>query len=192
MALKIADANGAQQTVPTWIDAAYSYAPSATFTPVATPTAMIVIQGAASTFTRVKRIALWGTATASGQVPIVVAKRSTAGTLGSAVLTAVTAAPHSSASAASAATVSTVGTANYTTLGTIVGYLGGGRIYVTASGTPIFTGSPVILEWGNRFDAPPMLLSATEFITIDGLGGPTLPTAFTMEYQIELEVSTVA
>lgn len=192
MALKISDANGAQQTVPTWIDAAYSYAPSATFTPVATPTAMIVIQGAASTFIRVKRIALWGTATASGQVPIVVTRRSTAGTLGSAVLTAVTGVKHSTSSATAAATVSTVGTANYTTMGTAVAYFGGGRIYVTASGTPIFTGSPVILDYGTRFDQVPLLQSASEWITIDGLGGPTLPTAFTMEYQIELEESTVA
>lgn len=192
MALIIKDANGVNRNVPTWIDAAYSYAPSATFTPVATPTAMIVIAGAAGVFIRVKRIALWGTATASGQVPICVTRRTTAGTLGSAVLTGVTACKHDTASAAAAATVSTVGTANYTTLGTAAGLLGGGRIYFTASGTPIFTGSPVILDWGPRFDQVPILQSATEFITIDGLGGPTLPTAFTLEYQIELEESTVA
>lgn len=97
--------------------ATYQYSTSA-FSMQATPTAFVVIQGSATKTLRIKRIRVAGVATAQGNMKIQLARWSTAGTLGSAALTALTAVKHDINDPAATAVVSTVGTANYGTEGT--------------------------------------------------------------------------
>ncbi len=137
-------------------------------TPVATPTAVFVITGSATTTMRVKRIVLSGIATGAGEMPFSVKKNSTAGTLGSAALTALTATPYDSGSAAAGGVVSSVGTANYTTLPTIVGIVATGELAfaVSTSGNV----APQVLEFGQGGRQALVLRGVLECITVDLLG----------------------
>jgi hypothetical protein len=106
-------------------------------TPVATPTDFLVIQGSSSQTIRVKYLKVGGLATTAGQLVAQLIRRSTAGTAGSATLTAISPMKHDINDAAATATVSYVQTANYTTLGTLAGQGGVKRMYLnTAAGGP--------------------------------------------------------
>jgi hypothetical protein len=94
------------------------------FVPVATPTDFFNLCGSATKTIRITRVEISGTTTAAAgaALDLQLIKRSTAGTLGSAVLTPLTAVPHDSNDTVVAdAVANTVGTANYTTLGSLVG-----------------------------------------------------------------------
>jgi hypothetical protein len=163
--------------------ATYRYALTG-FSPVATPTAMAVLQGSASKTVRIKRIKISGVATANGNMQFQLTRRSTAGTLGSAVLTALTAAKHDVNDAAATATVSTVGTANYTALGTSAGQLAADRIGLctTATGVP----TPLVYDFSTRQDKALILRGASDFITIDG-NGSAVPAGASIDIEIETE-----
>lgn len=166
----------------------YRYAGSA-FSMVATPTVAIVIQGSATKTVAVKRIALNGGATAAGSMPVVLTRRSAAGTLGSAVLTAVTGIKHQSSDASASATVSTVGTANYGTPGTSVGTMGAARLTMVALGSAATSGEgkPVVWEFGNpRGSKPVILASDSEWLTVD-FSGAAIPSGGVLDYEIETE-----
>jgi hypothetical protein len=162
----------------------YRYAGSA-FAPVATPTDIIVIQGSASKVLVVKLVKLTGAATAAGNMPALLIRRSTAGTLGSAVLTAVAAAKHDSGDAAAAATVSTVGTANYGTLGTTAGNVGSGRVQMTALATGVAV-VPLIWDFGSREDKGIVLRGVLEHLCVN-LAGAAVPSGGVIDYEIEIE-----
>ena len=168
----------------TYAVATYRYAGLA-LAPVATPTDIIIIQGSATKTLIVKRVKLVGAATAAGNMPAKIERRSTAGTIGSAVLTAVVAAKHDSVDAAATATVSTVGTANYTTVGTTAGIVGTGRLQMTALGTGV---AVVPLEWdfACRDDKGIYLRGALEFLCVN-LNGAAIPAGGVVDYEIEIE-----
>lgn len=164
--------------------ATYRYSGLA-FTPVATPTDFIVIAGSATKTCRIKFISLSGVATAQGLIPLQIVKRSSAGTLGSAVLTAVTAAKQDSNDAAPSCSVSTVGTANYTTLGTAAGVIGARRLNLPAASGGTFNGETEF-NFATRRDAPVFLRGAAELIGINGNSG-ALPAGTVIDYTIEIE-----
>lgn len=155
---------------------------------VATPTAVLVIQGGAKT-SRVRRIGLSGWGTTEGTMKALVIRRKTAGTLGSAVLTAVTAALSDTGTGSAPTTVvSTVGTANYTTLGTTAGQLGCGVLTFPKAAT-IGAGQGVIC-WphGNQGDAGQsfVLRGSADWITVE-LNGDAVPAGGVLLYEIEIE-----
>ena len=155
------------------------------FTPVATPTDVLVMQGSASRTVRLKRLVVQGAATASGNMPCQILRRSSAGTLGSAVLTALTAAKHDINDPAPTATVSTVGTANLTTLGQSAGVLGAGRIQLTAAGSGTVI-NPLDWEFSTRSDKALVLRGASDFLCVN-LNGAAVPAGGTIDIEIEWE-----
>lgn len=187
MALYVKDANGTTKTTGVDVsgDAGYSYAKTA-FSMVATPTAALVIQGSATKTVRVKRISVGGAATAAGSMPVVITKRTSAGTLGSAVLTAITACKHDSASGAATAVVSTVGTDNYGALGTTAQPLAAGRVNMVALGSAATSGEgqPFVMLWGNKGDLPPVLRGTSEYITVD-FSGAAIPSGGVVDFIVE-------
>lgn len=164
---------------------AYRYSGSA-FSMVATPTAVIVVQGSASKTVGIKKICLSGGATAYGSMPFTLVRRSTAGTLGSAALTAVTAGKLDTASADATAVVSTVGTANYTTLGTAVATLGAGRLSMVALGSAATSsgGAPLCWDFSNPLNQPLLLKGTSQYVTIEG-NGAAIPSGGVLDYEIE-------
>jgi hypothetical protein len=152
------------------------------FTPVATPTVWAVIQGSASKTIRIKKIRVTGLATAAGTMDVTLNKRSSAGTAGSAVLTALTGVPLDSTNAAASAVISTVGTANYGTPGTLTGMIGAGRLCLTADGTGVNV-TPVVWEFGFG-DQALVLRGTSQFVTIDG-NGDALPSGAKFDVEIE-------
>jgi hypothetical protein len=163
---------------------AYRYAVSA-FAPVATPTDVVVIQGSATKRVIVKLIKVAGASTALGTHPVTVIRRSTAGTIGSAVLTAITPAKMDSNQPAATGVVSTVGTANYTTVGTAAGLVETGRVQLTtldAGGA----GLPFILDFGPRFSKPLILRGILEFCCIN-FNGNALEAGGVFDITIETE-----
>ena len=156
------------------------------FTPQATPTAMLIIQGSATKTVRIKRLKISGAATAAGNMQLQLQRWSTAGTQGSAALTALTAGKHDVNDAAATAVVSTVGTANYTTQGT--GFtvpIGVDRIQLPAAGTGVgFT--PLTWDFARSQDKPLILRGAADFLVIGG-NGSAVPAGGTLDFEIETE-----
>lgn len=164
-----ADASGALSYQTSGDTAVPHYAASKSqLAPVATPTAVFVITGSATKTIRIKSITLNGGATSAGSQLFSIKKNSTAGTLGSAVLTALTAVPLDSASAAGTAAVSTVGTANYTTLPTLVGAIFSGSLQLGALTTGAF--APTTVEFGKGGVQALVLRGVAEVVTVDLLG----------------------
>jgi hypothetical protein len=163
----------------------YRYAGTA-FSMVATPTAVIVIQGSATKTVLIKSIKLSGAATAYGSMPFTLVRRSTAGTLGSAALTAVTAGKLDTDNAAASAVVSTVGTANYTTLGTAVATLAAGRLNMPALGSAATSsaGNPLVWHFSDGFTQPLTLRGTGQYLTIEG-NGAAIPAGGVLDYEIE-------
>ena len=163
---------------------AYRYA-ALGFAPVATPTDVILVQGSATKTIRIKRVKLGGVATAAGNMPAQLIKRTSAPTLGSAVLTAITAAKHDSGDPAPSAVVSTVGTANITTPGTAAGNFGAGRVQLSAAGSGVAANDQV-WEFVTRMDKAPVLRGASEYLAIN-FNGAALPGGAVFDYEIETE-----
>jgi hypothetical protein len=155
------------------------------FTPVASPTDVLVIQGSTVKTVRIKRLVVQGAATASGNMPCQILRRSSAGTQGSAVLTALVAGKHDVNDPAPTATVSTIGTANYTTLGTSAGVLGAGRIQLTAAGSGTVI-NPLDWEFSTRSDKARVLRGASDFLTVN-LAGAAVPAGGTIDIEVEWE-----
>lgn len=166
------------------IRATYRYAALA-FSMVATPTDVIVIQGSAAKTIRIKRVAVSGAATAAGTMPVQLVRRSTAGTLGSAALTAVVAAKHDTEFPAPTAVVSTVGTANYTTLGTIAGVIATGRLQMTALATGLGV-APIVWDFSTRQDHPIVLRGVLQHVCIN-FNAAAIPSGGVIDFEIEIE-----
>lgn len=164
----------------------YRYAVSA-FAAVATPTDVVVITGSATAGRRVivKRIKIEGAATAAGNMPVTIIRRSSVGTLGSAVLTAITPAKMDSNQTAATGVVSTVGTANYTTLGTAAGLVDTGRVQMTALGTGVAV-VPYQCNFADRLDKPVVLRGVAELLCIN-FGGAAIPSGGVLDITIETE-----
>lgn len=193
------DGDGASQTFPAHLDASGGYTPvhsldgsvatfsaaGSAFAQVATPTVWLVIQGSASKTVRIRRIELSGAATAAGSMPAVVARCSSAGTPGSAALTAVTAAEHDSSGASATAVVSTVGSANYTTPPTVVANVGAGRVNMVALGSAATSsaGNPLVFDFGVGGESALVLRGTSEFITISA-SGAAIPAGGVNDYRI--------
>lgn len=150
------------------------------FTMVATPTAVVVIQGSATKTCRITKINMTGAATAAGNMPYIITRRSTNGTPGSAVLTAVTAAKNDTGDIAPTMVVSTVGTANYTTLGTTAGVVAAGRLAMAA----LTTGSAGVSseEFGFREKAL-VLRGTSDYLTIE-FSGTAVPSGGVLDFEI--------
>lgn len=164
--------------------ATYQYG-SMAFAMQASPTAFVVIKGSATKTVRIKRIKVAGVATAQGNMQIQLARWSTAGTLGSAVLTALTAVKHDTNDAAATCVVSTVGTANYTTEGT-----GSATPFMTDR---IFMGvvatglvGAITYDFGTRNDKALVLRGTGDIIAISG-NGSAIPSGGVVDISIELE-----
>lgn len=163
----------------------YRYSGTA-FSMVATPTSVLVIKGSATKTVAIKRVCLSGAATAAGSMPFTAVRRSTAGTLGSAVLTAVTAGKLDTDNATATAVVSTVGTANYTTPGTAVATLGAGRLSMVALGSAATSSAayPLCWDFSNPLNQGLVLKGVLDFLTIDG-NGAAIPGGGVLDYEIE-------
>lgn len=145
---------------------------------VATPTAVVVMQGSATKTIRVTKINVQGWSTTAGTMKWKAARRTTAGTVGSAVLTAVpTQGKNDSGTvAAPTLTISTVGTANYGTIGTLsaildyglVGFNVAAQINNTLPWTPVQSAREAFV-----------LRGTSDWITLDGgadAGGDAVPS----------------
>jgi hypothetical protein len=154
---------------------------------VATPTDALVIQGSATKTVRVKRIKVSGQATAQGSMPVQLIRRSTAGTVAPAVLTAIAAAKHDSTDPAATAVVSTVGTANPGVLGTSAGIVGVDRLGMSALGTGTAGGGEDV-DWNfaTRQDKAIVLRGVSEFLVIN-FNGAAIPAGGVVDFEVELE-----
>lgn len=163
----------------------YRYAGN--FTPVPTPTDVIMIQGSATFTLRVKRIMLTpATATGAGQMPVTLIRRSTKFTTqGSAVFTAITAGKHDAVNdGVATGIVATIGTANISSVGATAGNIGQARLWFPVA----TTGAPQITAWdfATRQDKAFILRGITDFLFIN-LNGAALPSGGTLDYEIEIE-----
>ena len=164
--------------------ATYRYAVQG-FSPVATPTAFLVIQGSSTKTVRVKTIRLNGAATAAGSMTIQGSRWSTGGTLGSAVLTGITAVKHDVNDPAATATVSTVGTANYTTQGTGNGTLFmAERLQMGVIATGVF--NPIVIDFCTRSDKAFVLRGTSDYLVLSGAGA-TVPSGGVIDITVEME-----
>lgn len=174
---------GASNVVPVPLNS-YKYSGVA-LTPVATPTDVIIIQGSASMVVRIKKIKLSGVATAQGNMPALLIRRSSAGTLGSAALTAVTAAKIDNNDAAATAVVSTVGTANFGTVGTAVATIEAGRVSFGASGSGTGgSGNQLVWDFDEDSNENLVLRGTSDFLAIN-LNGAAVPSGGVLDYVIE-------
>lgn len=144
---------------------------------VATPTEVVVMQGSATKTIRLRKISVQGWSTTAGVMKWKLSRRTTAGTLGSAVLTAIpTQGKNDSGTVASPTlTVSTVGTANYGTVGTLGS--------INDSGVVGFNLAAQInntLPWTPTANTPEafVLRGTSDWMTLDGgadAGGDAVP-----------------
>lgn len=162
---------------------AYRYAVLA-FAPVATPTDVLVIQGSATKNLAIKRIVLQGVATAAGNMPVQIIRRSAADTT-TCVLTAVTVGQQDKNDPAPSAVVSTVGTANCGSLGTSAGVIGVGRLQMSAAGTGLAI-QPLVWEYATRLDKSLVVRGITDFIVIN-LNGAAIPAGGVIDIEVEME-----
>ena len=130
---------------------------------------------------RIKRIRISGLAAAAGTIIVQLLRRSTAGTIGSATLTAITAMAHDTTDAAATLTVSYVQTANYTTPGTLVAQGGVRRLYLNTAAV----GTTTVAEWvfSQSQDKPVILRGTSDYLWIN-LAGSTLPTTTVLDIQV--------
>lgn len=167
------------------VDKKLTYRYSVTgITPIATPTDMLRICGSATKTVRVKRVVMGGKATTGGQLTAALIRRSTAGTLGSATLTAITAEQHDSGDAAPTAAVSYIQTANYTTLGTSAGQADVARAYLQVVATGPTT--PAIFDFSTRQDKPQTLRGTTDCLVVNG-NSDALPAGSALDFSVETE-----
>lgn len=180
------DVNGRVQTTTEGSRATFRYCLLA-FAMVAAPTDVIVVQGSGTKTISIKSIKITGQATAQGSMPVQLIRRSTAGTLGSAVLTAITPAKHDTNDAAATATVSSVGTANYTTLGTSAGVVGTNRLGLSALATGnAGMAQEILWDFAYRNDKPIKLRGTSDFLVIN-FNGAAIPSGGVVDFEIETE-----
>ena len=147
---------------------------------VATPTAIVVMQGSATKTIRITGIKVEGWSTTAGVMKMKVSRRTTAGTVGSAVLTAIpTQGKNDSGTVASPTlTISTVGTANYTTLGTLSAILDTGVAAFNLA-AQVSNSRPYIPVACGAWGAQAFVLRGTsDWLTLDGGadgGGDAVP-----------------
>lgn len=178
------DVNNRLQVTTEGSRTTYRYA-GLSFAPVATPTDIIEIIGSATKTVRVKRVKLEGAATAAGNMPASLVRRSAVPTIGSAVRTAITAAKHDSGDAAATAVVSTIGTANFGTVGTTAGIVAAGLLQMSALATGLGV-SPLVWDFSTRNDKPLILRGVAESLCIN-MAGAAIPSGGVIHYEIELE-----
>ena len=168
--------------------AAYDYAILA-FAPVATPTDVVEIQGSATKTLRIRRIRVGGVATAAGNMPVQLIRRSAADSGGGMLRTAITAFKRDTGDAAATAVVSSIGTANPGALGTQVGGIAGaGRAQLAASGSGVAANA---LEWKFGDGPKALILRGTSDFLYLNFNGAALPAgaAFDLEITIEEDAS---
>lgn len=183
-AVSFTDLAGSNFTSTTGDSTAQTYRASMFYTlGVATPTAIVVMQGSGTKTVRVRSIRMFTATTSAGVMKFKLSRRSSGGTLGSAVLTAVpTQGKNDTASAAATMTISTVGTANYTTLGTLVSIMG--SVPLLFSATTQQSGGTNFIPDGQAF----VLRGASDYFTIDGgadSGGDAVPTGGIFGFTVE-------
>ena len=164
----------------------YRYS-SLSVTPVATPTDFLFIQGSASKTIRIKRIKLSGVATANGNMPVQLIRRSTLFTTqGSATFTSVTAGKHDVNDASATANVAFVQTANFTSVGTAVGgNIAADRLQMLAVGSAIGSSS-LTWDFSTRQDKA-LILRGTSDIVYINFNGSAIPTGGVVDFEIETE-----
>lgn len=154
--------------------------------PVATPTDFILIQGSASKTGRIKNIKIGGVATAAGDMPVQILRRSAAPTVGGATLNAIVGAKHDVNDAAATCVVSRISAANLTTPGTLVpGILGVDHIQLNT----VATGVGAIdtkFEYSDNNDKPLYVRGINDYIAIN-LNGAAVPAGGVLDYEIEIE-----
>jgi hypothetical protein len=175
---------GVQAVSADGFKATYRYCGLA-LTPVATPTDLIIIQGSTSKTLRIKHIKLSGVATAQGNMPVQIVRRTNVGTLGSAILTTVIAAKHDPRDVNPSASVTTVGTANITTVGPSAGIEGVGRLGLPASGTGV-AHQDALWDFSTRQDKALVVSGNADFICVN-LNGAAVPAGGVIDFEIEIE-----
>lgn len=194
--IAVKDANNASQSLTTLTDpagleryavsldaaGAACYRASIAYTlGVATPTEVVVMQGSASKTIRITNIRVGGWATTAGTMKWKLSRRTAAGTLGSAVLTAIpTQGKNDSGTvAASTLTISTVGTANYGTPGTLGAILDYGIVsFPVAASTGIAAFAPWEPVSAKNASQSMVLRGTSDWLTLDGgadAGGDAVP-----------------
>lgn len=153
-------------------------------TPVAAATDFIQFVGSSTKTIRIKTIRLNGVATANGNMPVQVIRRSTIGTIGSAVVTPIVIGKLDKNDAAATLTVGTIGTANWTTLGTAAGVMGASRLFLTttATGTPAST----MFDFTQHQDKGLVLRGTSDWVVVN-LNGAAVPAGTVIDIEIEFE-----
>lgn len=140
------------------------------FAPVAAPTDVLEIKGSATKTVRIRRVIVTGVATAAGNMPVQLVRRSAASTGGGSVLTGLTAFKADTASAAPTATAGTFGTANPTLGAAGGGIAAAGRVCLSAVGSGVGV-VPLVFE----FDiSAAVLRGVSEYIYVN-LNGAAIP-----------------
>ena len=164
--------------------ATYRYA-SIGNTPAATPTDLFTINGSATKTVRVKSIKLNGVATAAGNMPVALIRRSTADTGGT--VTNPTPIKHDTLNDANATASLGLYTANPAALGTVIGTNGiiaAQRLFfaVTATGQPF----PTVFDFATRMDKALILRGAADQLAVN-LQGAAVPAGGVVDIEIEWE-----
>lgn len=147
-------------------------------TPAATATDIVTLGGAAGKVIRVRQIVISGVATANGNVPIVIHRRTTANSGG----TSTTPTPGQRDGTDDAATaVVRQYSANAASLGTSIAPIDGGRLGISATGSASI--DRFVAQYGWLNEKAPVLRSATDFLAIN-LNGATLPAGLVMDVAI--------
>lgn len=180
MALVIKDGNGVAQNLPNY-DPGYRYAVLG-ITPAATPTDVLVIQGAAGIVTRIKSIKLNGVATANGNMPMQLIRRSAANTGGTSTAPVPGKADTNDAAPAS---VLTQYSANPASLGAAVQTLAGSRLNfaTTATGSVVANQG---WDFAVRMEKPITLRGASDFLAIN-LAGAAVPAGGLLDLEVAFE-----
>lgn len=160
--------------------ATYAYATSS-FTPPATPTDVLEIIGAANTVTRIKRISVFGLATANANAsgPVQLIRRSTIDT--GTVSTTLTVVKHDFADGAALSTVKLW--SQLVTQGTTTGVAHTQRLTYGQTIAPSTSAAGVIWDFTTRNEKAFILRGTTDSLVIN-LAGATLPTGATLDIDI--------
>ena len=154
------------------------------FTPIATASDAIIIQGSAGKTAKIQAICITGESTAAGAMAIQLIRRSSVGTLGSAILTAITGYANDLMDGSPATIVSTVGTANITSLGTQTGFYGAQQLIFNNNGA--VGSNPVIWNFETMGIKPIFLRGASDYLMIN-MAGDTVPTGGKLYVEIRID-----
>ena len=149
------------------------------FTPVATPTDIWQLVGSATKTVRLTRLHIWATDNSAIQtiLPINLVKRTTIGTIGSAVQTVVASTIHDLDDVAATAVCNTIGTANYTTVGTVSGTMLRAGLLATwltpETATDFPTGQGLYWDFGTNNEKCPVIDGVAQMFALN-LSGATI------------------